>query len=639
MLQGYGKDHSRSAAAKLRYDLEEMIDDSFPSNPDPKSVPSSGDMVDAVYEVALDPSRYDELVSQWHLELQIAANRSLDSQSPLADHFERATTILERVHQDDWQADTTDRLPMPELVLSATGRVIEANEGAIALLSARVGQAIGEMDLTQAASASLTDVINQMNTRQRPPRKITDTTTSSKGLDQAPDARVLRINRAGDDRPLVVLLTSTPQAAAGAITLRCAEIVWPDSLGPLLATAFDLTTAECDITQALVAGQNAATIAEHRGTSRETVRTQIREVLAKTGTHSQLELIRMTIGFSMMAQQAEARAGGGSPAPIDAKTRQKDDPTAIVRETIIQVAGGRDLEVVQYGDLSKPPILVFHDEVIGDAFVPALLRVNPDLHFLVPVRYGYGRTDLLPDMTTEARGDQSLMDLTDALQQLKQADTKQPANNQAAAKQKMRLLAHGNGAYFACRFAVANPELCSSITTIAASLPRKANDRSDTTRYASFVTGMAKLAPAMLRFAVQAGFAMYARVGVRRFLQTVYGDVAQDMRVIDNEQHLLDLQHGGRLTLAQGYRGFLHDEQAIVGDWTDLITSLQLPLHILLGDAEAKPRSDRARRLEQQIKQATNGAGPIRVINVPDTGFFLAFSATQVALDTLTADP
>jgi len=408
-----------------------------------------GDMVDAVYEVALDPTRYSELVDQWHKELKLAARNSPadPAQDPLAEHFARATTILERVHKEDWRPETNAPPAMPEFLLSPKGRVLETNPGAIALLSARVGSTLEALDFTPSAQSSLAKVISQL--AARPKRSATG---------QPAEARVLRLNRAVDDRPLVILLTPAQHTSSAAVLLRCAEIIWPDSLGPLLSRAFDLTSAETQIVQALVAGETSSTIATSRGTSRETVRTQIRELLAKTGTHSQLELIRMIIGFSMMAQQAEARSSNDEQRALQVETKvfPPAGNSALVtpQSTLIEVASNRHMELLQYGDTTKPPTLVFHDEVIGDGFLLPLLKKNSDLHFVVVLRYGFGNTDLLDETELETRVDQTIKDLCKVIDN-------STATRDASA---IPVLAHGNGIYFACRFAHTQPGRCSSIT-------------------------------------------------------------------------------------------------------------------------------------------------------------------------------
>ena len=590
-----------------------MADDTS-KQPDPNSTSAHDSLVDAVYEVALDPGRYDELVTQWHHELTQAKPDQADvgeTNSPLADHFDRASTILERVHRDDWEA-AQPPATMPEILLSPSGKVLKTNVGATALLSARTGEPLETLDISPAARQRILDLCQTLNS----PKKRTS----------SDDSTLLRITRLGDERPLVVLLSPAVLDARNVLALRCAEIVWPETLGPLLAKAFELTAAECDIVRALLAGQNTQNIAKNRGTSKETVRTQIRQILSKTGTHSQLELTRMTIGFSMMSQQAEARSGtpalAGSPGASTGPLRFQPEEGSMERfsevpkSRVLRLGSGADIELVQYGADDAPPVLVFHDEVIGDGFVLPLMREAPGYRWLVVPRPGYGAT------SPPSAGELDFVETPKQVQALNELISTLLPELCAAP-----LLAHGNGIFFACHFARAYPQRCTSITSLAASLPGD-RGQNQQNRYAAFVIGMSRLAPSMLRFAVQAGFAMYVRVGTKRFLEKVYGNTAVDFDVINTPQPLKDLDHGGRLTLAQGYRGFLVDEQAFVDDWSDDFVSTPVPLRIMLGDQDQPDRRYRAVALRER-------SNLIELVDVENAGFFVAFSAPKIVVQTL----
>ena len=592
-----------------------MADDRHSSSsPDPSIDHLS--LADAAYEVALDPARYDELVEKWHQELTQASNigeqdlADTELKSPVAEHFQRASTILERVHQSDWKANSEQpersQVVMPEVLLSRSGTILRANFGATALLSARAGQPLNTLDIAPAAQEALLVRCQNISTRPGPRSERSD---------------LLRIARAGDDRPLVVMLNSTTFENNDALALRCAEIVWPESLGPLLARAFDLTSAESQIVQSMVAGHNTAAIAETRGTSKETVRTQIRQLLAKTGTHSQLELIRITIGFSMMSQQAEARAGKLSGAHAQQPTHNNnlsDAPAleSLAKSSIHRLFNGTDFELVQYGPDDGQPVLVFHDEVIGDGFVPPLFRHAPGYRWLIAVRRGFGATSF---QLTDKNAEKDYQSEADAFDEVLSAlHSKLPA---------APLLAHGNGIFFASAFARSYPERCTSITAVVASLPGDSGAK-NATRYTAFMKGMSKRAPSMLRFAAQAGFAMYARVGAQRFLQQVYGDSEADSAVIDSPDYLKDLEHGGRLTLAQGYRGFYYDELALVADWSEQFLATPVPVRLMIGDQDQDARRYRA----EVLCKASNN---VELLELENTGFFAAFSATKSVADTL----
>lgn len=61
----------------------------------------------------------------------------------------------------------------------------------------------------------------------------------------------------------------------------------------LLARLHGLTPAETRVFAAVVAGGGIARIAQEAGVARETIRTQLKSVYAKTGTHSQADIVRL----------------------------------------------------------------------------------------------------------------------------------------------------------------------------------------------------------------------------------------------------------------------------------------------------------------------------------------------------------
>ena len=60
----------------------------------------------------------------------------------------------------------------------------------------------------------------------------------------------------------------------------------------ILTGLFDLTSAEATVASRILAGLSVNEIAVERRISRETVRSQVKKVLAKTGSQSQADFIR-----------------------------------------------------------------------------------------------------------------------------------------------------------------------------------------------------------------------------------------------------------------------------------------------------------------------------------------------------------
>jgi len=85
----------------------------------------------------------------------------------------------------------------------------------------------------------------------------------------------------------------------------------------LLTQCYGLSPAEAKLATALLRGQTPSDYAEMRGISNNTVKTQLKQVLIKTGTHRQSELIQLlTTGFGMLANPTQAALTQSSPLKL-----------------------------------------------------------------------------------------------------------------------------------------------------------------------------------------------------------------------------------------------------------------------------------------------------------------------------------
>jgi DNA-binding CsgD family transcriptional regulator len=71
-----------------------------------------------------------------------------------------------------------------------------------------------------------------------------------------------------------------------------------------LRSAFHLTPAETRLLQALAGGKSVANFCDEAGLSRNTVKTQLQSLFAKTGTSRQAELVRLVLGGTLPDSQA-----------------------------------------------------------------------------------------------------------------------------------------------------------------------------------------------------------------------------------------------------------------------------------------------------------------------------------------------
>ncbi|MBF0436678.1 MAG: helix-turn-helix transcriptional regulator [Magnetococcales bacterium] len=100
-------------------------------------------------------------------------------------------------------------------------------------------------------------------------------------IPMSPDNRKIGILRSS---PKVILMLSTPNRSSPSAAKN-----------RLLKNLYGLTPAEAHLAKELATGRKLDEVANEKGVSRHTVRTQLREIFAKTGTNRQSELVRLVM--------------------------------------------------------------------------------------------------------------------------------------------------------------------------------------------------------------------------------------------------------------------------------------------------------------------------------------------------------
>ena len=206
---------------------------------------------------------------------------ALDSLRP---HLARAGLMSARLQLKRAQemTETLGLLRLPAVILRRNGRVIAQNSLFAELTDQFI---VGAFDVLALANQSsdqlLKDALAQVTTRVS--RSIPVPRQEDK---PAFVAHLVPIRRAagdifsGAEAILVVTPLSMPSAPS------------EDVLNGL----FDLTPAEVRVTQGIVRGETVEQLALSLGLSRETIRSQLKAAMAKTGTARQVELVGLLSG-------------------------------------------------------------------------------------------------------------------------------------------------------------------------------------------------------------------------------------------------------------------------------------------------------------------------------------------------------
>lgn len=135
------------------------------------------------------------------------------------------------------------------------------------------------------------------------------------------------------------------------VTLKVAKATWNPQLVPLMESAYGLTPAEIEILEGLVESGSVSSVAETRGRSIRTVRTQMTHIFGKLGLASQTELALFLATLTQLMTN-ERR-------PSDVGKDWLDTSSNEIEHYKIDF-DGRTLAYIRYGDPSGAPVLMIH---------------------------------------------------------------------------------------------------------------------------------------------------------------------------------------------------------------------------------------------------------------------------------------
>ena len=206
----------------------------------------------------------------------------------LRPHIARSSLLSARLQLERARiaSETLELLGLPALVLDAGGRVLAANAGAEAGGEYLRWGAQDRISLRDAAANALL---------QAAMRRLDDVA--------GPEVRSFAV-RGSDAVPALIAHVVPIRGTARDLFVRCAAIVvlMPVSApsapsADLVQSLFDLTPAEARVARGLACGDTVDDIAAKGGVSANTVRTQVRCILDKTGRHRQAEVVALLNGL------------------------------------------------------------------------------------------------------------------------------------------------------------------------------------------------------------------------------------------------------------------------------------------------------------------------------------------------------
>ena len=334
------------------------------------------ELVAASYRFVSDDSAFHDCLEAWarkleKLPISLQAQRSQE-ESLFSGHLSGLRGLVERVAKPSSASpieETVSEINAPAMVITTRGAVVTMNARAHTRFSAVQGQRNSFEWLDPISQPDFDDVLASAHRPGNSRHAIVRTTDDddTRGL-----AEVFVVESAAD--------------APRYVAIRAMETFWSERIDLVLEQAFGLTRAERHVVKLLYERREVSQVAKLRGTSMHTARTQLRTIMDKTDTSSQVDLMRL---LGLLA----ARASHGTRGEQD-KWR---DPWG--NQRVLVRPNGRAIAYSWTGPEDGTPALLVHGAVQGYFLGPdieqRLMRKNIRLYAIV--RPGFGPSSSDPD--------------------------------------------------------------------------------------------------------------------------------------------------------------------------------------------------------------------------------------------------
>lgn len=390
-------------------------------------------LIELIYESAIDPTKWSELLSSVaefveHIEkhsdvseqnmLSVASeitsiekkdfNASLsktlksitnsdlnDFERQIADvseinellmsHFSRALKIAKRLVDIDDQHNVVlsllDRMPVALILVDARAWVIETNALADDMFCEKGGLSVKSnvLDFGEENNKRVLDAVKQM----------------SKHDSAITRGQSLSITNEKTQNNIMLFIAplrqqDSQQRASVAIFITQRKSI-PLAIPKEFSDLYSLTSKEIAVTQQLVRGLSVNEISEESTVSTHTVRSQVKSILKKTQTSRQAELVSLVYnGMGSFVNSVPEDLPNNRSGLLTKTKLWKHD------YKVLQLQDGRNMAYSEYGDLTGEPVIHCHS-VLGSrlelSFDAQTISEQKAVRLIVIDRPGNGASD------------------------------------------------------------------------------------------------------------------------------------------------------------------------------------------------------------------------------------------------------
>ena len=560
----------------------------------PQIVPEP-ELLEAVYRTAVTPDSYDTLMARWQRHIEKAVDELGPDRERTADggdlievggampHFETSFHILEalgreRKHPAPAQTFATGK---PKFMLGPDGSVVWFN--GIAARDLKVARRTPLSALTVGAQGArlIRGALAELADPQGDPRPF-----------------IVALESAVLDRTIHMLATVVGDRPENrTLMFEQAEVRWTEQAGKVISDAFGLSASEAEITGMLVEGLDLNDIAQARGRTVATVRTQLKSILKKTHTHSQNALLRLCTVLS---------------AHMPANLTRRRIGAEVVR--FHDLPCGRAIPYHVFGPDGGRPVVFLHGMLDGVQITDRIetLLVEHNLKLIGPERPFFGSAE---GRSVPVR--HAISAFADDMRGM--VETLGLSRFVIAGHMAGSLPAHALAAHFGERVA--------AVVAIAGGVPIVSADQfkvmSPRQRMVAYT---ARYTPSALPFILRAGIRQLDHGGAKKFMDALYVSSEPDQRACARADIFNIVSGGYRYAIAQGHKAFEIDSYHVVRDWSRLVDGHDRPIHLIHG------RHDPVVRIETVRAFAETHPDRCVLHEHPDAGQLVHYADPDFAL-------
>ncbi len=550
-----------------------------------KLISHSDNLINAVYDLALDPQQFYQFTHAWDEFINSVKGPDVDSvmfnkelNTAMSRHFERAFLLMEKIGRNA-QADVSvdhylANRQTPAFAVNKAGQVEAVNERASEVFGFEQSARVNALGIEQLIHADSHDALAEGLLKTVAGERVVP-------------VLVLLRNR------IPALFVLKGLANSGTIVVDIAGTTWNEQANQILMTNYGLSVNECEIVALLYQGLSAKQVANARQRSEETVRTQIRSILKKMRCDSQVKLMRLVTSLAFLSTE-EAESDWFS----DACPMQR-----------IVLNDGRVIEYYDVGSRAAPALVVFHGMIhtpeLPEPIIKALLQAN--FRVIGLCRAGYGHSSPPPDWGDAPQG--AADDLDFLMSRLGVA--------------RASLLSLMAGSLYAYQFAASYPQRAYQVICLSGTVSNIGQD--DMARLPSGARALATAAkhfPKLLTFLVRTAVALIDQGDYEKIISMVYRRSSIDLKLAKRPEIHQKLSRALRFTAYQGYAPYTNGSIALASDHPGVVEKIGHPVVLIHGRQDGMQPIDQVRDF---VKQAENrelheidGAGQLAMFAKPE---------------------